>query len=254
MGRHRYGVALLFDRDACMEMQGLRRAFGGHLRIEPHITLVSPINLADRQLDAAMDAIKQAAYGVLPLELTIGPADTFAPTNPVVYLGVHGGEHMLSALHGLQHAIHQYAPFVRIPTHTYVPHVTINEDTEPDSISTGLRAFQFFSLDVTVDRIWLLWEHPTRRVWERVSDVTFETPPLRGRGGFELSFRTSQRPGPGQFPAEQSEQSTLAIEASHDGKVVGALMITAEIVTVHVTEGYESYGIDDRLHTELSRF
>lgn len=254
MARHRYGVALLFDPEVSLEIRGLRRAFGAHLRMEPHITLVPPINLHDHQLDEAMVTLRSVTSRLSsPLQFTIGPANTFAPITPVVYLAVNANEGHLAAIHELHADLHDRTPFQRPPKFAYVPHVSLHEDCPPDRIQLGVSAFDAFSIEATVDRLWLLRDNPDRRVWEAVSDVCFDPPTKRGHGGLELLFRVSSRPAAGRFPPELAARSKLAIEATDSGNVIGVLMDDGESTYLWIAEGYERFGIEDRLYTERSR-
>ncbi len=258
MARHRYGVALLFDPEVSFEIRGLRRAFGAHQRMEPHITLVPPINLHDHQLDQAMASLRTVGASLArqltgPLDVTIGPAASFDPVSPVLYLQVSGTEAMMAALTDTQAALHERVPFDRPPKFSYVPHVSIHEDCPSDRIQVGLEALRSFSIDTHIDRMWLLRDNPEQDQWERVADVTFEQPAIRGNGGIALSFRISSRPAAGLFAAELARQSKLVIEASDHGKVVGALMDNHRETHLWIAEGYERLGIDDRMYTEHSR-
>src|SRR5688500_6188020 len=92
MARHRIAVALRVAQPLATELDGLRRALGAaeRERVPPHATLVSPINLQDEPLLAALDLVRRAAEAAGPLTLTLGPATTFAPATPTVHLAVGG--------------------------------------------------------------------------------------------------------------------------------------------------------------------
>src|SRR3546814_12692199 len=85
MARQRLGVVLLVPQPLATEVDGVRRALGdGALaRIAPHITLVPPVNVAERDLPEALAIVRRAAGASRPLHLTLGPVLTFAPANPV---------------------------------------------------------------------------------------------------------------------------------------------------------------------------
>src|SRR3546814_172824 len=101
MARQRLGVVLLVPQPLATEVDGVRRALGdGALaRIAPHITLVPPVNVAERDRPEALAIVRRAAGASRPLHLTLGPVVTFAPVNPVAYLHVGGDEEQLSAVH-----------------------------------------------------------------------------------------------------------------------------------------------------------
>lgn len=90
MARRRFAVALLIPRPVSVEVDGIRRALGDRQlgRIEPHITIIPPVNLHDEQLADALAVVHAAAVGREPVALRIGPLDTFGPDSPVRFLAV----------------------------------------------------------------------------------------------------------------------------------------------------------------------
>ena len=105
--RQRLGVVLLVPQPLATEIDGVRRALGdGALdRIAPHITLVPPVNVAERDLPRAFTLVRTAASTIAPLTLRIGPVATFAPVNPVAYLQVGGEPQVLEALERLRSSV-----------------------------------------------------------------------------------------------------------------------------------------------------
>jgi 2'-5' RNA ligase len=88
--KRRLGVVLLVPPPWAAEIDGLRRALGdGALgRIAPHLTLVPPVNVREEDVPAALAVLRSAAAEVdgPSLVVRLGPAATFSPENPVVYL------------------------------------------------------------------------------------------------------------------------------------------------------------------------
>ena len=80
MARQRLGVVLLVPQPVATEIDGVRRALGDEARerIGPHITLVPPVNVAERDLPRAFTLVRSAASTVAPLTLRIGPVASFA--------------------------------------------------------------------------------------------------------------------------------------------------------------------------------
>ena len=60
-------------------VDGLRRAFGDPAleRVAPHVTLVPPVNVAERDLVEVLAILRRAAGQARPLELTLGPVAAF---------------------------------------------------------------------------------------------------------------------------------------------------------------------------------
>jgi len=166
--RRRLGVALLVPPPVAVEVDGLRRALGdpSRRRIPPHLTLVPPVNVREEDLGAALDVLRRAARAVPPLDLRLGPAATFHPVNPVVYLAVGGA---VAALGALRERVF-VPPLERTLAHPFVPHVTVADDLDPDRIRAALTALVDYVVDVRIDAVHLL-EEGRDRVWRPIADA-----------------------------------------------------------------------------------
>src|SRR5688572_20311112 len=131
MARQRLGVVLLVPQPLAKEIDGVRRALGDEARerIAPHITLVPPLNVAERDLPRAFTLVRTAASTIAPLSLRLGPAATFAPVNPVAYLKVGGEPQVLEALERLRAKCLE-GPLERTIDLEFVPHVTIANELD----------------------------------------------------------------------------------------------------------------------------
>ena len=107
-----------------------------------------------------------AADQTPPLDLRIGPAATFHPVNPVVYLQVGGAEDALAALRDRV----LVPPLERPITHPFVPHVTVADDMDPARIPAAVAALADYVADVRIDSVHLL-EEGRGRVWRPIADV-----------------------------------------------------------------------------------
>lgn len=190
-------MALVLDRPAGDEVNGVRRALGdGSLaRIAPHLTLVPPLNVAGAALPEALAVMRRAAAAAGPLKLTLGPVETFAPANPVLYLAV-GGD--LERLRALRQAVFA-PPLTRPLAWPWVPHVTVCEDAAPERISSALAALDRYALAVDVERVTMLEEvYPTggpdarpARTWVPIADAALAPPWVVGTGGLPLELARS---------------------------------------------------------------
>ena len=195
MARHRLGVALLLDPPVATEVDGLRRALGdGALgRIPPHITLVPPVNVAARDLAGALAVVREAASMASPLQLTLGPATTFHPVTPVVYLAVGADPDAPAApaaLRDLRDRMFR-PPLARPLTHPFVPHVTLADEMAPDRIPAAVAALADYSVPVTVDRVHVLAESPGR-IWGPIADAPLARPAVVARGGLPLELTVTR--------------------------------------------------------------
>jgi 2'-5' RNA ligase len=170
MPRRRLGVVLLLPEPAATEVDGLRRALGdGALgRIPAHLTLVPPVNVREDEVAAALDLLRRAAAQTRPLDLRVGPATTFHPATPVVYLAVDGD---VAALHALRGRVF-HPPLERPLTLPFVPHVTLVDDFDPERIPAAVAALADYVVDVRLEAVHVL-EEGRGRVWRPIADATF---------------------------------------------------------------------------------
>ena len=170
MPRRRLGVALLVPEPAAIEVDGLRRGLGAASlgRIAPHVTLVPPVNVREDDLPAALDLLRSAARRTRPLDLRLGPAATFHPATPVVYLAVGGA---VEALARLRDDLFR-PPLERTVTRPYVPHVTLADEVDPARIPGAVAALADYVVDVRIEAVHLL-EEQRGRVWRPIAEAPF---------------------------------------------------------------------------------
>lgn len=225
MARQRLGVVLLVPQPLATQLDGVRRALGdGALgRIEPHITIVPPVNVSERDLPAALALVRDAAAARAPLHLTLGPVASFAPVNPVAYLAVGGDDE--AELHDLRAALLS-GPLQRDPGRDFVPHVTIADELAADRLELVTAVLADLTAEVTVDRVHVLAEQPGR-IWRPIADAPLGgRPGVVGRGSLPLEISVSGRPDveAAALLCVEVDQPGLpfALTARRDGAVVAA--------------------------------
>ncbi len=234
MPKQRLAVALLLPPPVAAEVDGLRRALGADVeRVPPHVTLVPPVNVRDDALAEALAVLRAAATATTPapLRLSLGPPTTFHPVTPVVYLAVAGD---LAGLAELRDRVFT-PPLARPIGFEFVPHVTLNEDMEPERIPAAVAALADFTAEVELDRVHVLRESPGR-FWRPVADAPFVTPAVVGRGGLPTELTVTDLvdpvaaavlPAAGAGPGDDGEAPAAAagtpwaITARRHGEVVG---------------------------------
>jgi 2'-5' RNA ligase/GNAT superfamily N-acetyltransferase len=187
--RRRLGVALLVPPPIAGEVDGLRRACGDPSlgRVVPHLTLVPPVNVRVERMGEALAVVRAAAAASAPLHLALGPAATFWPDTPVLYLAV-GGD--LDGVHRLRDAVFA-EPLARTLTWPFLPHVTLADGLAPERLAAAVDALADFTAGITVDRLHLMEETRDatgRRVWGPIADAPLGPPAVVGRGGLELAL------------------------------------------------------------------
>src|SRR5437763_3203417 len=226
MPRMRLGVALLVPAPQSDEIDGLRRALDDPVlgRVPAHLTLVPPVNVAERDLGGALEVLGSAGAATGPFSLRLGPPATFWPDAPVVYLPA-GDD--VGALDRLRERVFR-PPLARPLTWPFVPHVTLADEAAPGRIEAAVAALGSYRIEVRFERVHLLQEGQGR-VWTVAADVAFRKPAVVGRGSLPLELTVSERADPlvarwaGSAWAvhDQGEDSPFAVTARRDGTVVG---------------------------------
>jgi 2'-5' RNA ligase/GNAT superfamily N-acetyltransferase len=233
VARTRLAVALVVPEPHRTEIDGLRRALGGDLeRIAPHITVVPPINVRDEAMDEAVAILRGAAAELAgPLELGVGPGDTFMPVNRVVYLAVDGVEKQLGALDSLR-AGALSGVLARDEDRPFVPRVTLSNRVDTEHIPAALRSTAGYRVEVAFDAVDLLAFDTDARRWSTIADIPLGARRIVGRGGIELEVTTSRladpaarsfvgRLAPGESDLVDAPGTPLVVVARREGEVVG---------------------------------
>jgi 2'-5' RNA ligase len=179
---------------------------------------VPPVNVREDAVDDALAVLRAGAATVEPLVLRLGPAATFHPRSPVLYLEV-GGD--VTGLHRLRDAVF-VAPLARRLTWPFVPHATLAEEMTPERLAGGVAALADFALDVRFDRVHLLEERrdpDLGRVWEPVADAPLAPVAVVGRGGLPTELVVSVTTDPAARALLAG--GPLTVTARRDGRVVG---------------------------------
>lgn len=177
-------------------IDALRRAVGVDepFHVAPHVTLVPPTNVADVDVDAVLATLRRVGAAHQPVELEIGPADSFRPETPTLHLAVGGPDiDVLRAMRGHLRS----GPLDRPDTWPFHPHVTITERADDDMIAAGLTLLRGFRQQWEVGSLHLLEQRrgdPSvgahgRAPWIPIREEPFGGPALSGHGGIELSLR-----------------------------------------------------------------
>ncbi len=273
--RRRLLVALTVTGRAAAEIDGLRRALGGSGlgRIAPHITLVPPVNVRNVEIVDVLRLVRTVAADD-PAEVRIGPAHTFAPRTPVVYLAVNGDTARIVELQRRLAAppLVPAAPRVGRP---FVPHITIGGRVERVKIVAALQVLANFELAAMLSTVALCEQddQAPRHPWRVIADVILGSGSTVGRGGRELTFVGSTMldletaawiaatPGEGGIGAQATTppvEDPFVLTAYATDRPVGAVIGSAsgKTLTVHtlrVDENRRNEGIGGQLVRALER-
>ncbi|HEY6710276.1 MAG TPA: 2'-5' RNA ligase family protein [Actinomycetota bacterium] len=167
MTRYRLGVVARLPEPLGIHVQAWRRALGDPAaeRIAPHLTLVPPQTVAERDLDRAVALVERAAEAAVPFLVELAGAATFLPASPVAYLVVREGG---PALEALEAALLE-SPLDR-RTHPFHPHVTVAQDLPPDRIEAAAAELAGFRAAFPVPDLAVLREEPDK-AWRPMATV-----------------------------------------------------------------------------------
>jgi 2'-5' RNA ligase len=214
---------LVLPPPVAAEVDGLRRAVGeGNVgAIPPHITLVPPVNVAPSALDQALAVVRDAAAASPPLSVVLGPAATFWPATPVLYLSVHGDLDGVQRLHDAFEA----GPWARPTTWPFVPHVTIAQDVAPALIPAAVELLASYRREATITGLHVMREELDAS-WKLLDDATLSARRVVGRGGLEVVLDAAGALDP-QVARRlagvlRPQASPFGISARREGDAVGA--------------------------------
>jgi len=272
--RRRLLVAMTVAGGAAREVDGLRRALGGSGlgRIDPHVTLVPPVNVREEDLVDVLRLVRAVAAAD-PVEVVLGPARTFAPRTPVVYLEVGGDTARIA---DLRRRLSQppLVPGVARPERPFVPHVTIGGRVDRARIAGALAMLDEFRLPVSLATVVLCEQDVAapRHPWHVIADVALGSGATVGRGGRELVFVGSTildpetaewaQATPGEEPPGPEKDEAAGVRfvlvAYAGGRPVGAVVgsvrgATVEVHRIGVDAGRRGEGIGGQLVAAAER-
>lgn len=217
----------------------MRRGLGAAAlsRIAPHVTLVPPVNAHEDRVPEAVEVLRHAAAASHPLALELGPPATFHPVTPVVYLAVGGDTDGVSALRRSLLSGPLDHPEGRRDDREFVPHVTLDQNIEPERIPAAIEALKHYRAAVTLERVSLLQFDEEQRRWVTLADSALGRPHVAGRGGIEieLSLSSSLDPEASRYQDRQWEayaHETYGPGVASDEPYAICARISGEIVGV----------------------
>ncbi len=154
-----------------VEIDGLRRALGDRQlgRIDPHVTVIPPVNLHDDELVDALAVVDAAASGREVMELTLGPVLTFDRDSPVRFLDVAPREPVAALYEACWSGV-----LDRPRRRAFVPHVTIDIDGGPvGHDDPALDLLSHYEATVLVDRVSVLEHDQAARRWDVFNSYRF---------------------------------------------------------------------------------
>lgn len=161
-GQVRIGVAIEVPAPYGQQLQEARARAGDELAeaIPPHVTLLGPTVIDERQFDAVAAHLTDVVSAHRAFRLHLRGSATFRPVSPVVFIQVVEGIAECESLeaHVRTGLLEQQLRF------NYHPHVTVAHDLEDDALDRAFAEMSGYEAAFPVNEI-VLYRHGDDAVW-----------------------------------------------------------------------------------------
>lgn len=166
------GVSIAIPSPHAQMLQAKRASFGDPLAesIPTHVTLLPPTELADGELDSAVEHLGRAAAQGNPFRMVLRGTGTFRPISPVVFVQVSGG---LADCELLEKQVRR-GPLKRKLDFYYHPHVTVAHHVPDENLDRAFTELADFECTFDVTEFHL-YEHGSDGVWRPVRTFALGT-------------------------------------------------------------------------------
>ncbi len=196
MEKKRLLVALMPEISLRQKICCLTEILGKSLsnRIPPHVTVIPPLNTDPERLPYLRYAIRSAVENLSEETLTLGPAGSFWPKNPAVFLGafesdgsVHRGEKPGSGksadcpVNSFLYQIYDrlakgdFSPPPGRDSYSFMPHVTIAHAKTSEEAEKTVNFLRNYRVSGVINSIALLEQDPSTpdKIWKIVDEPYF---------------------------------------------------------------------------------
>lgn len=152
----KYGIVIFPPRHVQDLANSYRKRYDPHYSlIPPHITLKSPFELGDRDLDVMTSQLQEVAATTPKFQINFHKVSTFHPTTSVIYLALRDGEPVTQ----LHERCNQGVLFDE-EAFKYVPHLTIAQGLSDGELLDVYGSLRLTDINVTadIDRFHLLYQ------------------------------------------------------------------------------------------------
>ncbi|MFB4165687.1 2'-5' RNA ligase family protein [Alteribacillus sp. JSM 102045] len=150
----KYGVAFFPSKQLQDIANSYRKRYDTHYSwIPPHVTLKSPYEIEEGELEAEIKNIRNISAKTPPFPLTIYKADTFHPKENKIFLKIKPNETLLSLYESLNEAN-------KDQKEEFTPHLTIGRDLTDDEHFDVVDQLKMKDIhhEEIIDRIQLLYQ------------------------------------------------------------------------------------------------
>jgi 2'-5' RNA ligase len=183
--QHDIGVAIGIPEPFRSELQGWRERLGdpNAAFIIPHVTLLSPIRVPDRQLGEIERHLAEVAAAGTPFQIHLRGSGTFRPLSQVVFVALARG---ISRCETLQEAVRS-GPLARTLRFAYHPHVTVAQDIDNEGLDRAKEALATYDARFEVAAFGL-YECGDDQMWRELRRFPLTCPSRsRAKSSVEMS-------------------------------------------------------------------
>jgi 2'-5' RNA ligase len=183
------GVAIGIPEPFRAELQGWRERLGDPNAplIIPHVTLLGPTVILDRELPAIEGHLAAVAADGVPFHIRLRGSGSFRPLSPVVFVTLAMG---ISCCTALEAGVRS-GPLERPLRFAYHPHVTVAHDIDDDRLDRAAQELAGYRAEFDVPGF-TLYDRGDDQVWRELRFFPFGRPSGRAPGnpyGRRLSRR-----------------------------------------------------------------
>jgi 2'-5' RNA ligase len=171
--KHTIGVAIAVPEPFGTELTGWRKGLGDPLAlaIPPHVTLITPTELDDDEMVAAIDHLEHVAAQQGRFDIQLRGTGSFRPVSPVVFVALAAG---INDCERLERAVRS-GPLAQVPRFHYHPHVTVAHDVPPEILDRAFLELADYEARFPVEHFGL-FERGDDGVWRAEHDFAFGPP------------------------------------------------------------------------------
>jgi 2'-5' RNA ligase len=164
------GVAIGIPEPFRAELQGWRERLGdpNAALIIPHVTLLGPTVVPDRELPTIESHLTRVAAAGSPFRIRLRGSGSFRPLSPVVFVVLAMG---ISRCEGLEAGVRS-GPLERPLRFAYHPHVTVAHDIDDEGLDRAVEALAGYRAEFDVPGF-SLYERGDDQVWRELRFFPF---------------------------------------------------------------------------------
>ena len=153
----KYGVVIFPSKRLQDYANSFRKRYDPHIAlIPPHMTLVNPFELSEREIKEHIQTLHKIAHELSPITLEVYKVKSFHPASNKIYFAIKKDEHLVALHSRLNSDI--FGNNER--SDSFVPHITIGQqlsNQEHSDVAGQLTMMDFLHSEV-VDRFHLLYQ------------------------------------------------------------------------------------------------